>query len=100
MRTSDAILIMKARLNMLELKANFRGKYTDVVCDLWNKEEDSTEHLLNCSKLKRMIGMEVNTEVLSNPDKSLFEYLKFAMLIKECVGLEGVSLRTRKQRTA
>ena len=70
------------------------------MCDLCNKEEDSTEHLFSCSKLKRLIGTEVNIEVLSNPDKSLIEYLKFAMLIKECVGMEGVGLRTKKQRTA
>ena len=39
---------MKTRLNMLELKANFRGKYKNELCDLCEKEEDNTEHLFEC----------------------------------------------------
>ena len=41
--------------------------------------------------------MEMSIEALSNPDKSLIEYLKYAMLIKECVGLEGDGLRTKNK---
>ena len=95
MKTADAILIMKTRLNMLELKANFRGKYDNMMCELCNKEEDSTEHLFNCCKMKRLIGMEMGIEKLENPDKKLIEYLKHAMMIKECVGLKSVGLGTK-----
>ena len=44
--------------------------------------------------------MAVNIEALSNPDKRLIEYLKQAMLIKQCAGLKGISLETNKQRHA
>ena len=34
LKKNDAITILKARLNMLNLKDNFHGKYKDNKCDL------------------------------------------------------------------
>ena len=41
--------IMKLRLNMVELKANFKGKYSDTLCPACKMEEETTEHALRCT---------------------------------------------------
>ena len=38
--------IMKLRLNMTELKANFCGKYLDRICPACGKENETTEHVI------------------------------------------------------
>ena len=40
--------IMKMRLNMTELKGNYKGKYQDTVCPACEKEEETTEHVIRC----------------------------------------------------
>ena len=85
LRIKDTSIIMKARLNMLELKANFRGKYEDVVCDLCLEGEDNTEHLFECKKLRRLMGYEIKLESLQEPTKQLAKFLEMAMLIKDSV---------------
>ena len=47
--------IMKMRLNMAELKANYRGKYKDTLCPACRIEEETTEHALECSEYKRLV---------------------------------------------
>ena len=78
----ESLMIMKAKLNMLELKANFRGKYEDEVCDICQESEDNTEHLFDCQKLKRLIDHPMDIGALGEPNKSLAQYLEKAMLIK------------------
>ena len=89
LKTSDAIMIMKTRQNMLELKANFRGRYGDERCDLCKSEEDSTEHLFSCEKIKKLLNKEISLETLSAPTSKLTEYINQAMMIKNCVRLGG-----------
>ena len=48
--------IMKLRLNMTELKANFKGKYRDVICPACGVEEETTEHALACEEYKKLTG--------------------------------------------
>ena len=91
---------MKARLNMLELKANFRGKYGDALCDLCKNNEDSTEHLFECEKLISLLGQKLPVDSIRAPNKSLSEYLNQAMLIREWVWLDGVGPKIQKQDTA
>ena len=85
--TRDATTIMKTRLNMLDLKANFRGKYNNERCDLCEKEEDNTEHLFKCEKLMKLLKHTQTVESLESPSKDLAEFIKSAMLIKCCVRL-------------
>ncbi|XP_068247724.1 uncharacterized protein [Palaemon carinicauda] len=52
-------LVMKARLNMLNLKAHFGGKYADNLCDIC-KDEDTTEHLFSCPKLTQLMKLDTS----------------------------------------
>ena len=52
--------IMKVRLHMTELKANFRGKYTDDVCPACEREEETTEHVIRCTEYQRMTGHQLD----------------------------------------
>ena len=54
--------IMKVRLNMVELKANFRGKYEDTTCPACNEEEETTEHDIRCREYRRMVRHTMETD--------------------------------------
>ena len=41
---------MEIRLNMLDLKMNFKSMYTDTVCTGCFEQEETTEHFLQCEK--------------------------------------------------
>ena len=45
-RMEEVKKIMKMRLNMVELKANFKGKYGDTLCPACKMDEETTEHVL------------------------------------------------------
>ena len=38
---------------MVEVKANYKGKYETYECDLCKEEEETQEHLLKCRKLNK-----------------------------------------------
>ena len=46
--------IMEIRLNMLDLKMNFKGMYTDTVCTGCFEQEETTEHFLQCEKYQEL----------------------------------------------
>ena len=54
--------IMKVRLNMVEVKANFKGKYPDIKCTACKQEEETTEHVIKCQEYKRLIGHSIKIE--------------------------------------
>ena len=53
MQFKDSILMMKTRLNMIEVKCNYKNKFKDSTkCELCKKEDDTTEHMIfNCDIL-------------------------------------------------
>ena len=53
--------IMNLRLNMTELKANFRGKYDDNLCPACGIEEETTEHVISCPEYQELTGHSLNT---------------------------------------
>ena len=53
--------IMNLRLNMTELKANFRGKYNDNLCPACGIEEETTEHVISCPEYQELTGHSLNT---------------------------------------
>ena len=53
--------IMNLRLNMTELKANFRGKYDDNLCPACGIEEETTEHVISCSEYQQLTGHSLKT---------------------------------------
>ena len=58
--TDDIKDILKIRLHMWEVRKNYPKNNTDTICPICRKEEDTTEHVLDCEveleKGKDMIG--------------------------------------------
>ena len=47
---------------MIEVKCNYKGKYkNDLTCPICKIENDTTEHLFDCKKLKEKIHYDKNT---------------------------------------
>ena len=64
--------IMKLKLNMTELKANFKGKYRDTMCSACGKETETTEHVIACNEYRRLTGHTLKvpddwTEKMNDP---------------------------------
>ena len=61
-RMEEVKMIMKIRLNMVELKANFRGKYKDNLCPACKQTEETTEHVILCPEYKALLQntLEIN----------------------------------------
>ena len=55
----DGILMLKVRLNMIEVKCNYKNKYkVNGVCDVCEREDDTTEHMIfGCEKIHPLKGM-------------------------------------------
>ena len=52
---------MSMRLNMTELKTNFKGKYKDTLCPACGESEETTEHVIQCPDYQEMIGHNLTT---------------------------------------
>ena len=52
--------IMELRLNMIEVKANFKGRFKDEICVGCFQEKESTEHFLSCTKMQELTGYNIN----------------------------------------
>ena len=81
--TKTAVELMKVRLNMADLKANFRNKGKEPWCSLCLSQEDTTEHLFSCEKLERINENRWTVGDLDSPSKELWRYLKIALEMKE-----------------
>ena len=79
--------MMKVRLNMTELKPNFCGKYQDRICPACEEEDETTEHVIQCSAYKRLVGHKLKCDEpvkdLMNDTKWLREAVKVYELIEE-----------------
>ena len=51
--------IMKLRLNMTDLKANFKGKHQDTMCVACKLEPETTEHVIQCPEYRRIVGHSI-----------------------------------------
>ena len=59
MKIQEVAQIMKVKLNMLEAKANFPNKYIDRICIMCHKEEETTEHLFQCERYRKLAKHKV-----------------------------------------
>ena len=75
LKTREAVLILKARLNMLELKCNYKSKHKDMACQLCGVENETTEHLFLCSNLRKANWKNLTIADLINPNKNVAEYI-------------------------
>ena len=80
---SDAKMILKLKLNMTELKCNYKNQNKDLKCNLCNEADDTTEHLFQCKILKENIGtVETRTGITTDDKHSneqLAAYIKSAL---------------------
>ena len=53
--------IMEIRLNMMDLKMNFKGMYDDTKCTGCFAHEETTEHFLQCSKIMELTRHNIKT---------------------------------------
>ena len=86
--------IMKVRLNMTELKSNFKGKYNNTICPACEEEDETTEHVIKCKEYQRM-----TQHTLLEGDEDGFNLAEkmenVTWLIKAGEGLEKIE-ETRK----
>lgn len=80
---------MSLRLNMLEIKENYRCRYDDPTCPLCQLEIDATEHIFECEKLKEWTLDRKTHEDLRKNDhmvmQSLVIYIEKAREFKDNV---------------
>ena len=89
--------IMKFRLNMTELKSNFKGKYKDTICPACEEEEETTEHVIECKEYQRLIPQNGNEEDVGAPiNEEKMDNLKW--LIETAKRIEEIE-ETRKWLT-
>ena len=74
--------IMKIRLNMVECKMNFKGKYEDTQCLVCDQQE-TTEHLLQCEYYKQFTGP--HAEVVGKMDKGSKNWLEKAARVMDII---------------
>ena len=48
-----ALQLLSIKLNMIELRANYKGKYSHMKCRRCGKDDETIEHLWSCSEFKK-----------------------------------------------
>ena len=94
LKTKEALTMLKTRLNMLEVKCNYKSKYVDLTCELCSEEEDRTEHLFRCKKLKSLNKKEFTVKDLENPNRDTARFIMDVMDLRkigEGKGAAGVN---------
>ncbi len=75
---------MKVRLNMIEVRNNYKNQYEDRTCTLCKTETDTTEHIFECKNIG-MIQDEIDEVIYSDEGEvgpRSTEYLKKVMELK------------------
>ena len=75
--------IMKMRLNMCELKSNFKRKYVDELCPACELEKETTEHVILCGEYKRMTRHNLQ---INKPIKQLMNDSQWVIEASEVYG--------------
>ena len=75
--------ILKLRLNMLELKSNYKGEHKNsLACDLCKTGIDNTEHLFECVGIKRAMDVPKIDVIGGESLDELTNFLEEVMKIK------------------
>ena len=91
----EASSLLKLKLNMVDLRANYKGKYTDSLCRRCGSHEEYIEHLWDCPSfyqkpLKEMTCLITNnSKSLKNIYNTLQEFLNQGWKdIKSCLKID------------
>ena len=64
--------IMEIRLNMVDVKMNFKGQYDDTICVGCFQTDETTEHFFECPKYQELTGHKLslgeNHELINSTD--------------------------------
>ena len=85
----DTIEMMKLRLNMIEVKCNYKGMYkNNLRCDVCKSRDDTTEHILQC----KQTGVSITEiiEEIKQPSKSVIREVNKVMKSREEMGVKTV----------
>ena len=82
--------IMKLRLNMLELKTNYKGSTKGETCDLCKTENDTTEHLFNCIEIRKQVKNVPQMEVLFKDEEDA--YTEISNFLEKIYELKNISM--------
>ena len=74
----DGAMLLKLKLNMDDIKANYKGKYESISCRRCGESEETMEHIWQCRKFRRKLPDVKN--ILTQNAKKLKE-------IEEAIGL-------------
>ena len=80
----DCITMIKIRLNMIETKCNYKNLFKDNLrCEICKDENDTTEHLLKCTKdvLEQNIAHK-----LTEPSNDIVKIVKQNICTREAIG--------------
>ena len=75
--------IMQMKLNMTELKANFKGKYNNTLSPACKKETETTEHVIDCDEYRQLTGHSLQVPDDWKEKMSDLEWLEEACEVRE-----------------
>ena len=83
---TEARLMMKVRLNMIEVRSNYKNQYQDLRCSLCKVETDSTEHIFECKSIAMNGEYSMAKEIIYSEEgkvtRESIQYLKKVMELK------------------
>ena len=67
--------------HLAKIKANYKGKYDDLTCDVCKEDQGTIEHIVSCKEYKRMFKGTKETQVMDKT--STTELLRIAQYAGE-----------------
>ena len=63
MDVDEAKFLFLLRSRMVEVKTNFRNKYSDVLCPVCKLSDDTQQHLFECSELLKNMNILISNDI-------------------------------------
>ena len=83
LKFKDCIMMIKIRLNMIETKCNYKSMFTNLKCEICKSEDDTTEHLLECTNNN---SDQSNKEKLIEPNNEIVKIIAQNISTRESLG--------------
>ena len=87
---NDIKSIMKLRLNMLELKSNYKGNNKNETCDLCKTEKDTTEHIFECQEIRKQVDNVPKITVLDSDE--ITSYDEISKFLKKIYEIRNINI--------